>query len=247
MKHLHFTSIDSTNTWAKAHVDQWIDHELTLVTAFEQTGGRGRFNRKWISPPDLNIYATFCFLVDAQRTDLGHIPQLLALTAAQLLEKWDFEPKIKWPNDLLLNGRKVAGILCESILLEEKRGIIVGIGLNVNMPKHELEKIDRPATSLYAESSQLFSLSILIQALKNGFENNLKQFIRVGFDHFWELFRSRSYFKKGDPITFHDNQNKIDGTFDCLHPDGSVQLLLPNSKTKIYYAGEFLLNDNQSL
>ena len=80
-------SIDSTNSWAKAHPDQWAAEGVTLVTASEQMAGRGRFKRKWVSPPDVNIYATFCFWFDAERKDVGHIPQLLALAAAACFGK----------------------------------------------------------------------------------------------------------------------------------------------------------------
>ena len=106
VKHLHFKQIDSTNTWAKQHTDQWASKGVTLITASEQTAGRGRFKRRWESPPDVNIYATFCFWFDLHRTDLGHIPQILALASAQTLEMLGFFPKIKWPNDVLLGGKK---------------------------------------------------------------------------------------------------------------------------------------------
>lgn len=120
MKHIHFDTIDSTNTWSKRHTGEWAPEGVTLVTASKQTSGRGRFKRTWISPPDVNIYATFCFWFDPKRNDVGHIPQLLALAGASTLMQQGFLPKIKWPNDLLLNGKKVAGILCETILEQEK-------------------------------------------------------------------------------------------------------------------------------
>src|SRR4029077_7189564 len=107
---------------------------------------------------NLNIYATFCFWFDLQRTDIGHIPQLLALSAAQTLEEQGFLPTIKWPNDLLLRDKKVAGILCETILEQGLRGIVCGIGLNVNMPLHILNQIDRPATSLLFEGGHAFEV-----------------------------------------------------------------------------------------
>ena len=197
LKHIHFHQIDSTNTWAKTHVDQWEPAGVTLVTASGQTAGRGRFNRQWQSPPDVNIYATFCFWMDAQRSDMGQVPQLLALTACQTLEKWGFIPKIKWPNDLLLSNKKVAGILCETIMHAEKRGIVCGIGLNVNMSQDELKLIERPATSLFAEKGKEFELRMILDSLQTIFVSSLDLFIEKGFLHFFPYWRKDRPLKKG--------------------------------------------------
>ncbi len=239
-KHIHFEQIDSTNTWAKTHADQWEPQGVTLVTASGQTAGRGRFKRRWESPPHVNIYATFCFWFDSKRTDSGHIPQLLALAAAQTLEKQGVLPAIKWPNDVLLNGKKVAGILCETVLEGEQRGIACGIGLNVNMPLDRLEKIDRPATSLLVESGHAFDSNAILEVLQHLFITFLYDFIRNGFASFFPLLQAKSALKKGQIVRFHDNQTLLEAQFEALHPDGSVELLLPNGTLKIFHAGEFL-------
>lgn len=239
-KHFHFEQIDSTNTWAKMHTDQWAPKGVTLITASKQTAGRGRFKRRWESPPHVNIYATFCFWIDLHRTDIGYIPQLLALAAAQVLEKLNFFPTIKWPNDLLLNEKKVAGILCETISEQEKKGIVCGIGLNVNMPLELLEKIDRPATSLLVEKGQLFDVSSILENLQQLFLSFLSLFIPQGFNSFFPLLQARSAFKPGQKVRFHDNQTLLDAQFEAWLLDGSVKLRLPNGQLKIFHAGEFL-------
>lgn len=241
-KHIHFEHIDSTNTWAKLHTNQWAPQGVTLVTASEQTAGRGRFKRKWISPPHVNIYATFCFWFDPLRTDVGHIPQILALVAVQVLRKQGFLAKIKWPNDVLLNKKKVGGILCETILTHEKRGIICGIGLNVNMPLDLLQHIDRPATSLWVEGGKLIEVYQLLDCLTHDFLTALNQFIAQGFSSFFSLLKKFSTLKKGDRVRFHDNQTLITAEFTCLHVDGSVELRLSDGTQKKIYAGEFLEN-----
>jgi BirA family biotin operon repressor/biotin-[acetyl-CoA-carboxylase] ligase len=239
-KHIHFDTIDSTNTWAKEHFDQWASKGVTLITASAQTAGRGRFKREWISPPHCNIYATFCFWLNLQRTDVGHIPQLLALAAAQALEFEGFSPHIKWPNDLLLQGKKVGGILCETLVENDHRGIVCGIGLNVNMTNEILNQIDRPATSLFVERGVTFEVSALQETLQQNFLTALNQFISTGFAPFFLLFQKRSAFKKGEKVCFHDNQNLLEAQFENLHPDGSVELRLFDGTTKIFYAGEFI-------
>lgn len=239
-KHIHFEQIDSTNTWAKMHPDQWAPFGVTLITASSQTAGRGRFKRQWVSPPYVNIYATFCFWLEPQRIDLGHIPQLLALTTTQMLEKYGFSPAIKWPNDLLIQGKKVAGILCETIVEQEKRGIVCGIGLNVNMPLEILNQIDRPATSLLVEKGKAFEVVEILDRLQHHFLEALGKFLHQGFAPFFPLFQERSALKKGQAVRFHDNQTLIEAQFENLYPDGSVELRLSNGTLKVFYAGEFL-------
>ncbi len=239
-KHIHFACIDSTNTWAKAHTDQWDPKGVTLVTASEQTAGRGRFNRQWVSPPHLNLYATFCFWFDLQRTDSGHIPQLLALAAVQTLEKEGFLPLLKWPNDVLLQGKKIAGILCETVMEKEKRGIVCGIGLNVNMPLEVLNQIDRPATSLIVEGGRAFEVTAILEALQHIFLPALNVFICQGFASFFPHFQERSVLKCGQMVRFHNNQILIEAQFERLHADGSVELRLSDGRLKTFHAGEFI-------
>jgi BirA family biotin operon repressor/biotin-[acetyl-CoA-carboxylase] ligase len=239
-KYIHFEEIDSTNTWAIMNTDQWSAKGFTLVTASRQTAGRGRFKRRWESPSHVNIYATFCFWFDLERKDTGHLPQLLALAAAQTLEIEGFSPKIKWPNDLLLRGKKVGGILCETVLEQGKRGIVCGIGLNVNMSQDALNQIDRPATSLFVERDHEFDRASILEILKETFITSLEDFILQGFSPFFPLLQKRKAFNKGDQICFHDNQRLIEGVFEAIHSDGSLELKLPDGTTKIYYAGEFL-------
>ena len=241
-KRIHFEQIDSTNSWAKAHADEWAQEGVTLITALGQTGGRGRFKRRWESPRDVNIYATYCFWFDPDRYDIGHIPQLLAFAAAQTLEKEGFSPKIKWPNDLLLNGKKVAGILCETISAEGGRGIVCGIGLNVNMAKEILDLIDRPATSLFAESGVQWEVSALLDSMTAAFIVFLDEFIQNRFEKFFPELQVRSAYLKGDAVRFHDNNKIVAAKFEAMHPNGSVELrMLDGGTMKIYHAGEFLL------
>ena len=241
VKRIHFEEIDSTNSWAKTHTGEWAPSSVTLVTASGQTGGRGRFKRRWESPSGLNIYATYCFWFDPNRTDVGHIPQLLSLAAAETLEREGFSPKIKWPNDVLLNGKKVAGILCETISGEERRGIICGIGLNVNMPQEMLEQIDRPATSLLAESGVEWGVKNILDKLTDAFILFLEAFVQKGFGSFFQKLQGYSVYGKGDAVRFHDHQKVVEAKFEAMHPNGSVELRLPDGSKKIYYAGEFLL------
>lgn len=240
IQHYYFETIESTNTWAKEHVEEFNRELMTVVTASYQTAGRGRFKRHWVSPANVNIYATYCCWVNHDRSDIGHVPQLLALAAAEVLEQLSFRPALKWPNDVLLSGKKVAGILSETITSSTQRCLICGIGLNINMSFEELQKIDRPATSLLVESGQLYPVDQILNQLTKSFFDKWNVFFKEGFDSFFESFKRRSYLQPGQLIRFHDNKQIIEGKFYSLNSDGSITLELNNKKLYSFYAGEFL-------
>jgi BirA family transcriptional regulator, biotin operon repressor / biotin---[acetyl-CoA-carboxylase] ligase len=237
----HFLSIDSTNSWAKHNASLFSKEALTLVTADTQTAGRGRFNRRWISPEGQNIYATFAFFVEKQRRDLGNIPQLLALSAAKTLAQFGLNPEIKWPNDILLAQKKVAGILAETTPVSNELCMLVGIGLNVNMPQELLQEIDRPATSICVESGKAYEVEAVLQQLLQQFTPDLKKFLKEGFAPFLEAFRA---FMVADPKTsvhFHDNQRIWQGTVHSINADGSLNLKLESGEIKTFIAGEIVI------
>src|ERR1043165_1078103 len=147
-KRIHFLAIDSTNTWAKQNVHIFDQQRITLVTAEAQYGGRGRFKRRWQSPSKLNLYASFCFFVPKEQQNFSTISQIIGVSAAKTLETFETNPKLKWPNDLIVEGKKLGGILCETQVHGTSLFIIAGIGININMPKEFLNQIDQPATSL---------------------------------------------------------------------------------------------------
>jgi BirA family biotin operon repressor/biotin-[acetyl-CoA-carboxylase] ligase len=235
----HFTTIDSTNTWCKQHAHELPLDKITLITADMQTAGRGRFKRNWESPPNQNIYATFCFFVDNHNQCIGNLPQVLALSAVEILEKLNFRPTLKWPNDVLLSDKKVAGILAETTMVD-KLCVVLGIGLNVNMPQDILQKIDRPATSLLVEAGKKFDIQLIINELQHSFTKKLQIIFSEGFSPFLDIYRS--YFSKNPYklIRFHDNQQIWEGTFDKINPDGSMVLKLNNGQKKTFIVGEIL-------
>ncbi|MBI4282549.1 MAG: biotin--[acetyl-CoA-carboxylase] ligase [Chloroflexi bacterium] len=128
--------------------------EGTLVVAEEQTTGRGRFQRTWISPPGVNLYLSL--LLRPEPSHASQLTMLASLALARALRRIAQESSpvtIKWPNDVRMGGRKIAGILIESFLAEEGTGnfSIVGMGVNVNFDPREYPEISDIATSLQRE------------------------------------------------------------------------------------------------
>lgn len=236
----HFDTIDSTNTWSKRNVALLSQNDITLVTANTQTDGRGRYKRRWESPPDLNIYATFCFFIDKKRKDICNISQILSLSLATLIENIGLLPQLKWPNDLLIGGKKLGGILAETTEADSQMCFILGVGLNVNMPAEYLRRIDRPATSLKIETGKTFDIEKLITELQQQFLHDLHIFLQQGFLPFHLEYRQRLFANDNRPLRFHAHGNIWEGVLHEINDDGSLDLLLLDGKIKRFMAGEVL-------
>jgi BirA family transcriptional regulator, biotin operon repressor / biotin---[acetyl-CoA-carboxylase] ligase len=238
--HLHFPVIHSTNTWAKEHVESLEPDSLTVISAAQQTAGRGRFKRPWLSPPDVNIYATFCFFVEENLSDLRQVPQFFAALLCELLAEMGFCPSIKWPNDILLANQKVAGILCETVEIHPNRAVLCGLGINVNMPQEEIKKIDQLATSLAQEGGKQFDVQQTLHQLILRVQKNLPLFLQEGFSPFFSRFLHYFSLKPGDFLSFHRSQEVIKGFFYRLNEDGSLMIQRPSGEVETYYSGELL-------
>ena len=141
-----FETLDSTNTYAVRHFDELSDGDL--VVAKKQTAGRGRLNRKWISTEG-NLFASFVIKEPFSEPFYATMVSSLSVVAAIHKLYPGITPEIKWPNDVILNGKKICGVLCEGVIREGKlKGIICGIGVNLNFTQEELDSIDQPAISL---------------------------------------------------------------------------------------------------
>ncbi len=165
--HLHFDSIDSTSSYAKRCAAELDPNVLTLITADEQTSGRGRFERKWLSPKGVNLYATYCWQVPASTPNLHLLSLRGAHCLAKILFSYGLYPTIKEPNDLLLNQKKIAGILTEIQWTPQTAQIFLGIGININMTMQDLAQIDQPATSLLEATGHVLDRTLLQMQITN--------------------------------------------------------------------------------
>ncbi len=216
---------------------------MTLITADQQTAGRGRLDHQWLSPIG-NLYLTFCFFIEANQLDhsnnQGNIPQILALSVVQVLKQLNFTASLKWPNDILLANKKLGGILCETSWLDTQFAIILGLGLNVNMSLTALELLKRPAISLRAEDGQLRKIEPLIQLIQKNFTTHLIHFLTKGFAPFLDTYKTNLVHQKGDMLSFHHHQQIITGYFDSIDSSGALVLKLANHQVQTYHTGEII-------
>lgn len=234
IQRIDLDTIDSTHDWSKRNSHRFDHNALTCITALEQTAGHGRFGRKWISPASLNLYMTLHFTLDAPN---GNLAQLLSLSAAAILEKEELDLQIKWPNDLLLGGKKIAGVLCESFAFKEKTIALLSIGLNVNMPEEMLKEINQPSTSLASATGRLWDLNALKESLLTQFVQDLTLFQAEGFAPFIKHYEKRLAYKEKS-LCFFNGVETIEGIYHSILPDGRLELLLSNGKKVPLSSGE---------
>jgi len=146
MRVLHLQTVDSTNTYALRHFSEVAD--TVLVSAFEQTAGRGRQGRRWIAPPGSNLTVSFAMSRIAVGFHAGAVAGLAALDLVREAVP-GATAYLKWPNDVYVGGAKLAGILCEGVPDRGRiAGVVAGIGLNVNLSAAEAADVGQAATSL---------------------------------------------------------------------------------------------------
>ncbi|VEB36629.1 biotin-[acetylCoA carboxylase] holoenzyme synthetase and biotin operon repressor [Legionella sainthelensi] len=184
-----FTSIDSTNRYLK---ELPISNTMDICCAEIQTHGRGRFGRQWHSPFGENIYCSSRWNLNYDLTKLSGLSLVTSLAVLATLDelKLSTNIKIKWPNDILWNDKKLCGSLIE-IITESNSTIqvIIGIGLNVNTDTQKNPLPDRPWCSLYEITRQHFDRNFLIAKLIANLERYLIQFFHndlSSFMHEWD-------------------------------------------------------------
>lgn len=175
----HFPLLDSTNAYAMKQLKTWDPSALTILTADEQTAGRGQYGRKWFSPKNVNIYASICFFIPIKKQEDLPIffTHMFALSVLEILKENNLDAVLKWPNDIKIENKKLAGILCETSAFSSKIAVVIGLGMNVNMPPDLLELIDQPATSLLVETGNHWDLISLLEKIVDNFAKKLKPFV----------------------------------------------------------------------
>lgn len=224
----------STNDAAKEIAGR-SDADGMVVLAGRQTKGKGRLGRQWFSPPDTGLYLSvilkrslpepFCFL----------LCPAASLSVAETIEHFsDLKPLIKWPNDIIVNGKKTGGILLE------KTGdiIIAGIGLNLNTELHEFpEEIKGKATSLKTESGRHWDKEEFLGKLFSSFEVILSQLRDGCGETLLSKIKDRS-FTLGKKVKVSDKSRVYHGEAVGFESDGSLLLRLADGKIVNIKSGE---------
>ncbi len=231
--------VDSTNLFARRRADEGAT-EGEVVFAEEQTRGKGRLGRTWFSPPHLNLYFSLILRPRFAAAQASHITLMAAVALAETLESvLPGPPEIKWPNDILVHGRKLAGILTESSCEGMRvRFVILGIGVNVNVPADLMPATIRDnATSLYQLTGQEFDRNRLAGLLIQGLERCYKDLTGDGFAAMagrWER-----YFRlKGRAVQIQMLDQVTRGTAIGIDAEGALIIRDEDGVTQRILAGD---------
>ncbi len=237
----HHMETASTNTTAKELAIHGAP-EGTLIISEMQTGGKGRLGREWFSPPGEGIYLSFILRPSVSPAEAPKITLLAAVAVAEALRQATrLRALIKWPNDIILRGKKAAGILMEiNTEMDAIDYVVIGLGVNVNIatfPAHLTEK----ATSLLIETAEKQSRVGLIKDFLQWFEHYYGMFQRSDFEPILERWRQLSRIT-GRRITVETIDSKLVGT--AVDIDGDGRLMVEDNKGHVHrvYSGDVTLN-----
>lgn len=239
MNIIHLDSINSTNDYVKANISSFDD--LTAVYTSHQTNGHGRLQRKWLDTGEDNVYMTIALKPFPTLSPIyANFTQYLSVILSLVLEEeFNLKPQIKWPNDVLINNKKIAGILAEGTSQGGKfLGLALGIGINLNTTPEIIAKIDKPATSLFIESGIHISKEIFIEKLLYKFCLLYHDFINNGFSSVKEDYIKRAFFL-GTEVTINVLGEIHSGIAENITDDGSL-VLNENNVKNVYFIGDIL-------
>ena len=214
------STITSTNSVARQVADECVENELPFpsvtILAREQTEGKGRASRSWYSPKDKGIYATTMHTREAG--DFGLLPLEIGIIVASFLrETYGIDARLKWPNDVLVGGRKIAGILIEARIHEDQAALIIGTGINV-------EKLgpDAPENSTSIAEELRGDRSVDLVSATEAFVEHLDRGLgqRLDRDEILKRWRASMVHEKGDAISVVLHSGTVSGTWDGIDDDG---------------------------
>ena len=234
----HYFRTDSTNRVA-LELGYANEPEGSVVLAEEQTAGRGRAGRSWHSERATGIYVTLLLRPRISPVQAPLLTIMAGLSAhAAIQAQTGLQPDVKWPNDLMLNGKKLGGILTEMHAeTTQVRFVIVGTGINVNQEKFPPE-LSGIATSLRAETGKSQSRLELLARLLREFETDYNRFLRDGPASIIERFTQVSSYARGKRVRVSNGSESYVGVTAGLRLEGLLQVQQDDGTLATVLAGD---------
>ncbi|WP_447777784.1 bifunctional biotin--[acetyl-CoA-carboxylase] ligase/biotin operon repressor BirA [Pseudomonas chlororaphis] len=235
---LAFDSIDSTNAEALRAVERGVPAPF-LVLAERQTAGRGRRGRKWVSPFAENVYYSLVLRIDGGMRQLEGLSLVVGLAVMQTLREFGVAGAgLKWPNDVLVGRKKIAGILLELVGdPADVCHVVLGVGINVNMQK--TDEVDQQWTSMRLESGKQVDRNQLVARLSMMLRAYLERHQAQGFSSIQEEWE-QNHLWQGNAVSLIAGVNKIDGVVMGIDQQGALRLEVDGVE-KVYSGGELSL------
>lgn len=235
---VYYDEIDSTNNRAKEAGDNKAPHG-TLFVADMQVAGKGRRGRVWQSPAGSSIYMTILLYPEIPPLKAPQLTLVMAIAVAEgIKEVTGLDTKIKWPNDIVVNGRKICGILTEmSTEIDYINHVVIGAGINVNQDDFP-EDIRKTASSLKMELGKQVKRSELIAAIMKSFEKDYEIFVKTeDLSGLQELYNSMLVNLDRD-VKVLEPGNEYEAHALGINKTGELIVRTPEGEEKEIYAGE---------
>ena len=236
-KIIYYEQLDSTNTKVSELAAQGAVHG-TVVVATRQTAGKGRRGREWESSGD-NIYMSMLLKPDFETEKAPMLTLVMAYSVAKVLGANGFSDiQIKWPNDLILSGKKVCGILTEMHLQGTTiHHVVIGVGINVNGQEFSTELMNK-ATSLYIECGKRLDKEKLIVDIVDTFMKEYDHFVEVGNLGFLQEEYNAMLVNREKEVRVLEPENEYTAYAQGINQMGELEVRLPDGTERTVYAGE---------
>ncbi len=237
MNIIRFDTIDSTSSYLKREWEHLEDS--SVVTSHHQTAGKGRLGRTWEDDSGSVVFSVLLKEnLDEERIHL--LPLLCGTCLYEVLRRYGISSSIKWPNDVLIDGKKCAGILLESVFEKKLEALVVGIGVNVNSLSFDCN-LKKKATSLFLSTGRKFDQDRFLLDYLDCFFSSYRKY-QNGDDGFLDVLKKHSYLDGKMVLLDYYGENR-----NCLvlgiNDDGSLKV---KEKDKVYsvFSGEATLHSN---
>jgi BirA family transcriptional regulator, biotin operon repressor / biotin---[acetyl-CoA-carboxylase] ligase len=235
---LRFESLPSTNLEAARRASEGAPEGLCIV-AGEQTAGRGRLERHWVSPKHAGLYFSIVLRPQFEQS-VWPLLTLMAAVAVRdaLLDVYELDTDIKWPNDLLVNDRKLCGILAETVDTRMGRAVVLGIGINLKQGSFPVE-LDGIATSVESANGRTADLEMVIEPLVASIVRYYEVLqLPDGPEMIVREWSARSSYANGKRIRIANGDEILEGTSRGLEHDGGLRIEMDSGQIKTVRAGD---------
>lgn len=226
---IFFDILPSTNGFASEKLGAGeIYQNGAVFWANHQTAGRGRFDRTWLDTPGESLTFSMLIYPDVPAEFLLSLPLAAGLGVQRALFSCGIDAKLKWPNDVLVGGKKICGLLCENVTTPAgQTAVIIGIGINVNLSAEFVASIDQPATSMLVETGRIYELKNVLDDILASLCQTITPWLDKGCDAIRDDWLAAS----GDinrEVIVNSSGGQINGTITGLGKLG--QLLIQNEQ-----------------
>lgn len=234
---LCFDTLGSTNDYGKELAKKEAVHGM-LIVADTQTAGKGRRGRVWQSPKGSTISMSLCLEPKLQTEHAAGLTLVMALAVAEAIcEVADVKPQIKWPNDIVLNDKKICGILTEMCFQNNHYAVVIGAGVNVNTDSFP-EEIQEIASSLKIETGREISREALIASVMKYFEAFYEQYEQTEDLSLLKERYESMLANKGREVRVLDPRSPYTGTAKGITSAGNLVVVCEDGTEKCVYSGE---------